>query len=556
MDEIAYDKVTAALTVYGSSRKGDNWNCPTSNHQNGDRNQSLEVTRNGVGAGVYCHMGCDVKDVISALGLEMKDLFDNEERKEVARYNYQDENGNVLYAKVRFEPKSFMIEHKNGNGWVPGIGDAPRVLYRLPDVKAAIANGKTIYVVEGEKDADRLWTMGIAATCNHDGAAIPGAKPKWRPEYSECLKDADVIVVADRDAPGEAHAKAVAGSLAGKAHKVTIMQAAVVFPGADISDHLAAGKTLSELVSLVPVMDLPYSPVNWDAAWKIVQDDPEWLYEPVLESGTVNALFGQPGIGKSLLAMWMSVEIAKKGFPVVYVDDENRIQDTVERLRAFGCNPRELNNLFLYSFSGLPPLDTPDGGRHLSAVSERHAGKLVVLDTTSRMVEGDENSASTYLQLYRCSLVPLKAAGRCVLRLDHPGKDDAKGMRGSSAKVGDVDTIWRLTSSEDYEKFFLLREKSRSDHGQDMVCLKRTDGPPLKYIFDPVEYLPVNDKILAVAKWLDSHGCPEYYGRPKVRGFMNDCVGSPKIDTNELAVVVRYRKSRLAERNVNTECPW
>jgi hypothetical protein len=143
----------------------------------------------------------------------------------------------------------------------------------------------------------------------------------------------------------------------------------------------------------------------------------------------------------------------------------------------------------------------------------------------------------------------------CVLRLDHPGKDDAKGMRGSSAKVGDVDTIWRLTEAQDGEKFFLLREKSRSDHGQDIVCLKRAEGP-LRYIFDPVEYLPVNAKILAVARWLDGHECPAYYGRPKVREFLNNTPGSPGIDTNELAVVVRYRKARLAEKSDHIEAPF
>jgi 5S rRNA maturation endonuclease (ribonuclease M5) len=500
-------------------------------------------------------MGCDVKDIVSALGLEMKDLFDAQEdqRREVARYNYCDEQGNVVFAKLRYEPKSFMVVHPNGGGWTPGIGDAPRVLYRLPDVKAAIANGQTIYVVEGEKDADKLWSMGVAATCNHDGAGLPGAKPKWRPEYSDWLTGADVIVVADRDTPGEAHARAVAASLEGKASRVKIMQAAVQFPGADISDHFAAGKTIPELLPFTIELAVPYSPVNWDTAWKTVNEDPEWLFEPVLESGTVNALFGKPGIGKSLLALSMAVEIAKRGHPVVYVDDENRIQDTVERLRAFGCTPSELDRLFMYSFAGLPPLDTPEGGRHLAAVADRHNGKLVVLDTTSRMVEGDENAASTYLQLYRCALVPLKSRGMCVLRLDHPGKDDSKGMRGSSAKIGDVDTIWRLTESEDHEKFFLLREKSRSGHGQDMVCLKRTDGPPLKYIFDPVEYLPVNDKIIAMAEWLDKHHCPKDYGRPKVRAFLNDTAGSPPMDTTELAVVVRYRKSRLAERILKPE---
>jgi hypothetical protein len=73
------------------------------------------------------------------------------------------------------------------------------------------------------------------------------------------------------------------------------------------------------------------------------------------------------------------------------------------------------------------------------------SASLVVLDTTTRMVQGRENDSDTFLQLYRCSLVPLKSRGITVLRLDHPGKDESRGQRGSSAKDGDCDTIWRLT---------------------------------------------------------------------------------------------------------------
>ena len=70
-----------------------------------------------------------------------------------------------------------------------------------------------------------------------------------------------------------------------------------------------------------------------------------------------------------------------------------------------------------------------------------------MLDTSSRMVQGKENDSDTFIQLYRCSLVPLKRRGITVLRLDHPGKDESRGQRGSSAKDGDVDTIWRLAKA-------------------------------------------------------------------------------------------------------------
>ena len=106
-----------------------------------------------------------------------------------------------------------------------------------------------------------------------------------------------------------------------------------------------------------------YTPVNWHAAWKTQPGDVEWLIEPFLEAGTVNALFGKPGTGKSLLTLEIALRLVRRaGHVIVYVDQENRITDLVERLQAFGAEPGELDRLRAYCFAGLPPLDTPGGG--------------------------------------------------------------------------------------------------------------------------------------------------------------------------------------------------
>src|SRR5580700_5478459 len=92
--------------------------------------------------------------------------------------------------------------------------------------------------------------MGEVATCNFDGAAKDRQKSKWRPEYGDVLRGADVIVIADCDEPGIAHAKAVAADLNGKARSVVIMLPAVAAAHADVSDHLDAGFTLDDLAPL------------------------------------------------------------------------------------------------------------------------------------------------------------------------------------------------------------------------------------------------------------------------------------------------------------------
>jgi 5S rRNA maturation endonuclease (ribonuclease M5) len=88
------------------------------------------------------------------------------------------------------------------------------VLYRLGEVREGITSDRWVFVVEGEKDADRLSALGVVATCN------PGGAGKWRAGYSEMLRGARVAVLPDNDESGRRHARQVAESLAGVAQDV------------------------------------------------------------------------------------------------------------------------------------------------------------------------------------------------------------------------------------------------------------------------------------------------------------------------------------------------
>ena len=258
----AVKQVLAALEEHGCHvdwRGGSGMaQCPAAAHP--DRTASLSIAQGDVGAVVFCQAGCDTdKDVLAALGMALRDLFDNpgKSRKALpfqvtAEYRYTDGRGDVLYVKERRQPKDFRVKRPDGRGgWSYRLGnDTPRVLYRLPEVLAAVADGRVVYLVEGEKDADRLAGLGHVATCNFDGAAKEGQRPKWRPQYGDVLRGADVVIIADRDSAGVAHARAAQADLNGKAKSVVILQPAVTAEHADVSDHLDAGHTLDQLVPL------------------------------------------------------------------------------------------------------------------------------------------------------------------------------------------------------------------------------------------------------------------------------------------------------------------
>jgi len=163
------------------------------------------------------------------------------------------------FQKVRYpkghEPR-FLIRHREGNDWKWGAGDADTsVLYRKDEVDKAIALGRTILVVEGEKDVDRCWSIGIPATCNAHGATEPGKKPKWRAEHSAQLREADIVVIPDHDDAGYAHCDATCRALLGFAKRVRRLVLAGHWSecpkGGDISDWLDAGRSREELNTLI-----------------------------------------------------------------------------------------------------------------------------------------------------------------------------------------------------------------------------------------------------------------------------------------------------------------
>lgn len=243
-----------------------------------DNKPSLSVTETADRILVNCHAGCSVEAVVDAVGLTLADLFTTNGPKGpeiVAAYDYTDENNNVLFQVVRYMPKGFKQRRPDGaGGWVWNLHGVRRVLYRLPQLRTAIAAGEPIHLPEGEKDVLSVVAAGGSGTCSPGGAGTESNHYGWRSEYTEALRGAHVVVVADRDKAGYAHARAVASALQGVATRVELVEPLV---GKDVTDHLAAGKTLAELVPM------PLAPVGQDDIQRVctpptepVESGPHW----------------------------------------------------------------------------------------------------------------------------------------------------------------------------------------------------------------------------------------------------------------------------------------
>jgi hypothetical protein len=177
-----------------------------------------------------------------------------------ATYNYRDTNGNVLFQKVRNPPghaPRFWLRRPDGRGgWINDTkGVNTKIIYRADDVAKAIADGRIVVVVEGEKDVDNVAAIGFTATCNAHGASELGKRPKWTRAHSEQLRGADIVVLNDNDSAGYAHADTTCRFSLGVAKRVRRLDLKPHWPdmpkGHDISDWLALGHTRAELDPLI-----------------------------------------------------------------------------------------------------------------------------------------------------------------------------------------------------------------------------------------------------------------------------------------------------------------
>ena len=121
----------------------------------------------------------------------------------VKSYPYCDENGQVLFEVCRFDPKDFRQrkpDFANIGEWVWKVRGVRQVPYRLPELVSEIELGNRVFIVEGEKDVDRLRGLGVPATTNAGGAG------KWSAELNPIFAGADVVIIQDND-PQTVHPK-------------------------------------------------------------------------------------------------------------------------------------------------------------------------------------------------------------------------------------------------------------------------------------------------------------------------------------------------------------
>lgn len=197
---MSLSKIISKLSGVKKTPNGYVAKCPS----HSDTKPSLSINESDGKILLKCFAGCDVQSIVSALGIELKDLFlepknpsvkrsDSQQNEIVAVYDYENEQCELLYQNVRFELKDFRQRKPNGiGGFVYNLNGVRRVPYHLPELIEALKNGADIWLCEGEKDVDNLRTLGFTAT----------SFKNWKMEFNDYVKNSNVILLIDHDKSG------------------------------------------------------------------------------------------------------------------------------------------------------------------------------------------------------------------------------------------------------------------------------------------------------------------------------------------------------------------
>jgi 5S rRNA maturation endonuclease (ribonuclease M5) len=368
--------------------------------------------------------------------------------------------GNLLFEVVRFPGKRFRQRRPDGKGrYLWNLEGVRRVLFNLP----AVLREKAVVVCEGEKDCLTAGKLGLTATCNPHGAG------KWRPEYSALLKGKRVAIIADADAPGLAHARAVARSLVGVAESVKLIEA---LPQAkDLSEWVEVGESdlegaREQLVEIIrgaralmatDVMrwSKPSVPVPGVLASNVAPQSVAWLWPNHIPLGKVALFDGDPDLAKSTVSLDLAARVTcgslmpdgmSAGCPpggAVVVSLEDGIADTIRpRLEAAGAALDKVR--IVSTIKGADgtehtptlPTDLP----HIEAAIQDVEAKLLVLDPLVAMLGTGTNSYRD--QDIRRVLAPVAALAEensvaviCIRHLNKSGGQNPKYRGGGSIGI-------------------------------------------------------------------------------------------------------------------------
>ena len=479
---LSFDDVNTAIELKRRSDSDYRCKCPA---HNGSSDDSLSVSPGDDGrALLHCFSGCTYEEVVNALKMPQQNSEQairqtgklespNEKPKVTAVYQYCDEQGQVLFEKVRYEPKSFKIRQPAKNGQHKyELGEARRVLYNLP----AVISSNVVFIVEGEKDADRLNGLGLTATCNFEGASKAKQKQKWMDEYTPFFEGKDVYILPDNDEPGDAHSRNIKRKIVDVAKSVKVVGLPGLKKFQDVSDWLDSGKTVDDLWAICKSDELPSHKWKLKTLKGVFEEltPTEYIIDPILPKRSVSIWYGAPGSLKSMILMDMVFTILSESefIPgreenkmlatkanILWIDLDNGEDVLKERIAAMARTKNISEDEKNFTYVCMPDpwlfIAKADSQMDLKMLLQDAKFDLVIIDNLSTITgDIDENSAAMAMVM-----APLRAMtvehNTAFILIHHSRKGGAvKGgragdaLRGHSVIEGSIDYAIQIFKDE------------------------------------------------------------------------------------------------------------
>lgn len=269
----------------------------------------------------------------------------------------------------------------------------------------------------------------------------------------------------------------------------------------------------ARLTAMLP--DLPEKPTADDLETQAPLFEPvaAWYGQPVpprnflvdgwLPAGTVTSLYGDGGLGKSLLALQLAAAVATggmwcgrpvtrgKAMVVAAEDDRDELHRRMAAIaRATDSSLDEYGDLLALSLADrdatLAAMDPKKGGvrstglyKQIKQAVDAEKPALLVLDTLGNLFSGNENDRAQVTQFVALLRNLAVMHGTAVLLLAHPSKTGMASGSGDSGSTGWNGTV----RSRLYLDRVLVEGKEIDPNLRRMSHLKANYGPRL----DPVD---------------------------------------------------------------------
>ena len=373
----------------------------------------------------------------------------------VEGFDYTNDDGAGLYETRRYNyrlfprKKMFVARHREGQAWVRGAGPV-RVPYNCVELLARPED--EINLVEGEKGVERLKKLKLLASC------VQGQN--WTSDVAQFFVRRTVNVVMDNDDAGRENAETACEQLRKVNATFRVIDLPDLPPQKGLDDWLEQ-HSVEEYQALVakskPEREVGViSPTEW-------ADRPVpariFLVPPLIPEGNVALLYGDGGLGKSLLALQLAAAralkllwLGLKTLPgrTLLLSAEDDVDELHRRLAAiclhYQASLGDLSAIRLIDLVGQDAVigELSRNGRIIATELYRFmmreiakfAPGLVIVDALADSFAGDENNRTQARQFISMLRRPAHNHGCAFLTVAHPSISGITTGRGTSGSTG------------------------------------------------------------------------------------------------------------------------